>query len=109
MEWNTDRTYLTNWGAEPTLIEPVTGTVTLTGLERARSLRVTAPGGKPSAARKTAHGWEIQLGATVTPWVSLRLSPQLVGERHLELRLHPHEGLTSRSSLHLGWIVGNFA
>jgi hypothetical protein len=68
MDWNEDRTSLANWGAEPTLIEPVTGTVTLTGLENARAVRVTASGAKAAAASRTAEGWRIQLGSAVTPW-----------------------------------------
>ncbi|MBI4909420.1 MAG: hypothetical protein HY820_37725 [Acidobacteria bacterium] len=68
MQWNPERTSLTNWGTEPTVIEPVTGTVTLTNLPHAKSVRVTAPGLKPVPARRAATGWEIPLGGAVTPW-----------------------------------------
>jgi hypothetical protein len=61
-------------GHSPTLIEPVTGTVTLRGIEGARSVSAAAldgsgrPIGDPITAKKTAAGWEVALGNPVTTW-----------------------------------------
>jgi hypothetical protein len=61
-------------GHSPTLIEPVTGTVTLRGIEGAKSVCAAAldgsgkPIGGPIAGKKTAAGWEIAVGAPVTTW-----------------------------------------
>lgn len=72
MEWDAGRTTLTNWGGEPTVIEPVTGVVTLKG-RKAKAVRVIAPGAPQTPARKTTAGWEIQIGGTVTPWYRLEI------------------------------------
>ena len=37
MKWNDKRTSLTDWGTEPTLIEPVKGFVTLRGINCGRA------------------------------------------------------------------------
>jgi hypothetical protein len=61
-------------GHSPTLIEPVSGTVTLRAIEGAKSVSVAAldgsgkPIGDPIAGKKTAAGWEIPVGAPVTTW-----------------------------------------
>jgi hypothetical protein len=61
-------------GHSPTLIEPVTGTVTLRGIEGAKSVSAAAldgsgkPIGDPIAGKKTAAGWEIAVGDPVTTW-----------------------------------------
>ena len=68
MKWNEKRTSITDWGREPTVIEPVTGAITLTGLQGVRRVSVRAldgggrPLGPPVTARKTAGGWEIRIG-----------------------------------------------
>jgi hypothetical protein len=74
MQWDTRRTRVTEQGQSPTLIEPVTGTVTLRNLKRATKVSVTAldgsgrPIGDPIVARKTRAGWEIPVGEPVTTW-----------------------------------------
>jgi hypothetical protein len=80
MKWNDARTRLVNYGGAPTLIEPVTGTLTLRDIEKARGVSVTAldgagkPIGEAIQARKTAEGWAFPVGVPVTTWyvVSVR-------------------------------------
>ncbi len=75
-KWNDAHTGLGRGGQghSPTLIEPVTGVVTLHGIEGAKSVNAAAldgsgkPIGDPIAAKKTAAGWEIPVGAPVTTW-----------------------------------------
>ena len=75
-KWNEAHSGLVRGGQghSPTLIEPVTGTVTLRGLEGAESVCAAAldgagkPIGSPISGRKTAAGWEIAIGNPVTPW-----------------------------------------
>lgn len=61
-------------GHSPTLIEPVTGTVTLRGIVGAKFVSAAAldgsgkPIGEPLAGKKTAAGWEIPVGSPVTTW-----------------------------------------
>ena len=67
-------------GHSPTLIEPVTGTVTLRNIEGAKSVSAVAldgsgkPIGDAIAAKKTAGGWEVPIGNPPTTWyvVSVR-------------------------------------
>ncbi|HMA06843.1 MAG TPA: hypothetical protein VKP68_03235, partial [Ramlibacter sp.] len=79
MKWNEKRTSITDWGKEPTVIEPVTGAITLTGLQGARRVSVRAldgggrPLGSPIAARKTAAGWEIRIGKPATVWYGITI------------------------------------
>jgi hypothetical protein len=80
MKWNDAHTRLVNYGGSPTLIEPVTGTVTLRNLEKARGVSVAAldgagkPVGETILARKTKDGWVFPIGVPVTTWyvVSIR-------------------------------------
>jgi hypothetical protein len=75
-KWNDAHTGLGRGGQghSPTLIEPVTGVVTLRGVEGAKSVTAAAldgagkPIGDPIAAKKTDAGWEIPVGAPVTTW-----------------------------------------
>ena len=80
LQWNADRTRVVQQGGPPSLIEPVTGTVTLRALSgRVRTVSATAldgagkPIGAPIAARRTAAGWELPLGARVTTWYVVRV------------------------------------
>jgi hypothetical protein len=77
MKWNTNpfaRGLLANQGGSPTLIEPVTGTVTLRDLQSASAVSATAldgagnPIGDPIAGKKTAGGWTLAIGDPVTTW-----------------------------------------
>jgi hypothetical protein len=81
-KWNDAHTGLGRGGQghSPTLIEPVTGTVTLRNIEGAKSVSAVAldgagkPTGESIAAKKAAEGWEIPIGSPVTTWyvVSVR-------------------------------------
>ena len=79
MKWNDKRTSLTDWGTEPTLMEPVKGSVTLRGIDPAESMEVTPldsgarPFGKPIPAEKTADGYRFPIGESVTPWYLIRV------------------------------------
>ena len=80
LQWNADRTRTTQQGGAPSLIEPVTGTVTLRGLAggvRAVSIVALDGAGKaigaPIAARRTAAGWALPLGVPVTTWYLVRV------------------------------------
>ncbi|MGA2115705.1 MAG: hypothetical protein ABSH56_13265 [Bryobacteraceae bacterium] len=80
MKWNEKRTSLTDWGTAPTVIEPVTGTITLRGLVGAESLEAAAldGAGRPIAkvkTRKTPAGWDITVGDPATPWYVITVGP----------------------------------
>ena len=83
-KWNDARTGLSRGGQgqSPTLIEPVTGTVTLRGIEGAKSVKAEAldgsgkPLGEPIAGKKTAGGWEIPIGTPVTTWYVVSVARQ---------------------------------
>jgi hypothetical protein len=80
LQWNADRTRTTQQGGAPSLIEPVTGTVTLRALSgpvRGVSARALDGAGKPIGApivaRRSAGGWELPIGAPTTTWYLLRV------------------------------------
>ena len=79
MTWNAAQSQPANWGASPTTIEPVTGTITLRNLDAAKSVSAIAldgsgrASGDPIVAKKTDAGWEIGVGQTVTPWYELEV------------------------------------
>jgi hypothetical protein len=74
MKWNDAHTRLVNQGGPPTLIEPVTGSITLRNLLKAASMSCTAldgagrPTGETIHATKTATGWVFPIGQPVTTW-----------------------------------------
>jgi len=80
MEWNREHTKLQNQGGSPSLIEPITGTLTLRHIEPANTVSIAAldGSGKPQGvtiqARKTADGWAFPIGDPPTTWylVSIR-------------------------------------
>jgi hypothetical protein len=80
MKWNDKRTSLTDWGTEPTLIEPVKGFVTLRGINSAETIEMTPLDsgakhlGKPTPAEKTADGYRLPLGEPATPWYFIRVT-----------------------------------
>lgn len=76
--WNADKTSLEDWGQSPTVIEPVTGTLTLMGVvaKRVSVQPLDAQGrpiGGPVAADKGDGGWLIPLGKVVTTWYMLNV------------------------------------
>jgi hypothetical protein len=79
-KWDDARTRTTAPGHSPTLIEPVSGAVTLRNIEGAKTVSAVAldGSGKPIAdplqARKTAAGWELPIGKPVTPWYVISVS-----------------------------------
>jgi hypothetical protein len=80
LQWNADRTRTAQQGGAPSLIEPVTGTVTLRALSgRVRSVSAVALDGAgkavgaPIAARRTPAGWVLPIGAPVTTWYLVRV------------------------------------
>ena len=74
MQWDAQRAKVTQQGQSPTLIEPVTGTITLRNLAKAAKVSAKAldgsgrPIGDPIVAKKTEAGWEISVGEPVTTW-----------------------------------------
>jgi len=80
MKWNDGHTRLANQGGSPSLIEPVTGTVTLRNIGKAAAVTAVSldgagkPMGAALEAKKTADGWAIPVGNPATTWyvVSVR-------------------------------------
>jgi hypothetical protein len=74
LKWNPERTRTVDQGGSPSLIEPVTGTITLRNLENAVGVSVTALDGAGSAigepirAKKTGAEWTFPIGSPVTTW-----------------------------------------
>jgi hypothetical protein len=75
LRWNPDRTRTLDIGGPPSLIEPVTGTITLRQLtERITAVSAVAldgagkPIGAAIPARRTAAGWVLPIGTPVTTW-----------------------------------------
>lgn len=72
--WNKSHTALTNWGGSPTLIEPVTGTITLRNLDAAAVVTVVALDGagrrmhETVRVQRTEEGWQITVGEPATTW-----------------------------------------
>ena len=77
LQWNEARTRVLNQGGSPSLIEPVSGDVTLRNLDKASAVALSAldgagkPIGAPLKARKTAEGWTVTLGDPVTTWYAV--------------------------------------
>jgi hypothetical protein len=80
MTWNAERSLPANWGGPPTVIEPVTGRITLRGLAGSTGVLARAldgsghPMGDPIVAKPNGTGWEIAVGRIVTPWYELTVS-----------------------------------
>jgi hypothetical protein len=73
-EWKPDRKTVKQWGRFPTVIEPVRGTVTLTGLTGKGTVTYQAltaegrPLGDPLPAEMTNRGPRLHLGTPPTTW-----------------------------------------
>ncbi len=75
MAWQADGTTVAEWARLPMAIEPVTGTITLTGLGSAKQVvvqplsAVGVPQGRNTAAAPTASGWSFPIGSdAITTW-----------------------------------------
>ena len=72
--WNAAKSRTDDGGKSPTLIEPVTGAITLRDLAHARRVSARAldgsghPFGDPIIAKHTGAKWELAVGQIVTPW-----------------------------------------
>jgi hypothetical protein len=77
MKWNESHTRLVSQGESPTLIEPVTGTITLRNLQGARGVTAMALDGAGKATgamvtgKKAAGGWSLPIGETPTVWYTI--------------------------------------
>ncbi len=77
MQWNENRSALTQSGTAPTVIENVTGQLLLRNLLGARKVTIAALDGRgqrmgsPVAAKKNAEGWQLTLGDSVTTWYEI--------------------------------------
>jgi hypothetical protein len=96
-QWNDKRTTLVSWGSAPSLIEPVTGAVTLRNLANSQSVEVAALDGagcqigEAVPARKTAAGWEFEIGGQATTWYRItgtQTSRSVKSSRSKELRIN---------------------
>jgi len=80
MKWNDKRTTLTDWGTEPSVIEPVKGFVVLRGIESAKQIEAVPldsgakPPGKLIPAEKMQDGYRIAVGEPPTPWYLVRIA-----------------------------------
>jgi hypothetical protein len=80
LKWNEAHTRTASQGESPSLIEPVTGTVMLRGLEKAASVSAAALDGAgramgdPISAKKSADGWALPIGAPVTTWYAISVT-----------------------------------
>lgn len=73
-KWNDSRTSLDEWGATPTLIEPVKGAITLRGLKNPKSVTLQPldgagrRSGELIIAEPTEDGWLAAIGEVPTTW-----------------------------------------
>jgi hypothetical protein len=76
-QWNTARTDVVAWGESPTLIEQVTGTISLRNLHAAHAVIVQPidgagqPLGPPSQAKSNGAAWNFQVGTPTTTWYQI--------------------------------------
>jgi hypothetical protein len=74
LTWNAEHTRTANQGSSPSLIEPVTGTITLRDLVGASAVSAVAldgagkPIGAPIRATRSASAWSLRIGDPVTTW-----------------------------------------
>ncbi len=75
--WNAARTDVVAWGGSPTLIEQVTGTITLRNLRAAHAIVVQPidgagqPLGAPIQARAVGSDWKLPVGTPTTTWYQI--------------------------------------
>jgi hypothetical protein len=78
--WNEVGTDVTNWGGAPTLIEPVSGSITFTNLvDDVRSVRVQPidgagqPFGNALQGERNNDGWKVKIGEVSTTWYEVKV------------------------------------
>ena len=75
--WNAARTDVVAWGQSPTLIEQVTGTITLRSLRAARSVMVQPIDGAGQSlgpvigAKRMGADWNFRVGTPTTTWYQI--------------------------------------
>jgi hypothetical protein len=78
--WNTAGTDVTAWGASPTLVDPVKGTITLRKIQEARAVSLQAldgagqPVGAPVPGVARGNDWTLPLGDTITTWYQITIT-----------------------------------
>ncbi len=78
--WNSAHTDVTNWGESPTLIQQVKGTITLRGIQGARSISIQPidgaghPLGQPVSAIQSGTEWKLPIGAIPTTWYQITVT-----------------------------------
>ena len=78
--WNSAGTDVTVWGAPPTLIEPVRGTIILRKLKGAHAVTLQAldgagqPLGGPVPATASGDDWKLAIGDPITTWYQIMVS-----------------------------------
>ena len=78
--WNSAGTDVVAWGASPTLIESVTGTVSLRNLHAARAVIVQPidgagqPLGPPIQAKAVGADWKFPVGSPTTTWYQIAIT-----------------------------------
>jgi hypothetical protein len=79
MTWNEKRTSLLSWGSAPTVIEPVSASVTFRNVEPAENIETIPLNGagrrigQPIKARMLADGFVIPIGEPATTWYLIRI------------------------------------
>jgi hypothetical protein len=77
IKWNDTHTRVVGQGESPTLIEPVTGTLRLSGIEKAAAVTAAALDGsghaigEPIRARHDGADWVLPIGSPVTTWYAI--------------------------------------
>jgi len=79
MTWNDKRTSLTNWGAVPTMIEPVKGKAMLRNLKPSQHAEIVSLNGAGRAAgdaikaQSIRGDYKLNIGEPTTPWYLVRI------------------------------------
>ena len=78
--WNSAGTDVTEWGASPTLVDQVKGTITLRKIQKARRVSLQAldgagqPVGAPVPGVARGNDWTLPLGDTITTWYQITIT-----------------------------------
>jgi hypothetical protein len=78
--WNVAGTDVTAWGESPTLIEQVSGSITLRNLRGAQTVSLQPvdgagqPLGAPVVAASSGDDWKIPIGNNTTTWYQITIT-----------------------------------